>query len=195
LFEQQIAFKIHSNLVLKKYQPPEPSAAACPPTERSTVTTKAPSLRVRAASELAKTDIGLSLTSELVNNDVIVKTKPENDLYKLFMQRVRWAGKSTSYKSSHARFLAVVVLLMNLSLTVTFCLLPFAFLNWKVFLIVFLTKYEVDYIMLYKSNAYLRKGKFFVPIASSVIYPFFSSLVGIYSIFGSFRWKGRIFRK
>jgi cellulose synthase/poly-beta-1,6-N-acetylglucosamine synthase-like glycosyltransferase len=131
----------------------------------------------------------------LKNNDVIVKTKPENDLYKLFMQRVRWAGKSSGYKSSYAKFLAVIVLLMNLSLTFAFCLLPFAFLNWKVFLIVFLTKYVVDYILLYKSNAYLRKGKFFVPIASSVIYPFFSSLVGIYSLFGSFKWKGRIFRK
>ena len=131
----------------------------------------------------------------LKNNDVIVKTKPENDLYKLFMQRVRWAGKSTSYKSSYAKFLAVIVLLMNLSLTFTFCNLPFAFLNWKVVLSVFLIKYIVDYILLYKSNAYLRKGKFFVPIASSVIYPFFSSLVGIYSLFGSFRWKGRIFKK
>ena len=131
----------------------------------------------------------------LKNNDVIVKTKPENDLYKLFMQRVRWAGKSTGYKSSYARFLAVVVLLMNLSLTFAFCLLPFAFLNWKVFLIAFLIKYIVDYILLYKSNAYLRKGKYFVPVASSVIYPFFSSLVGIYSLFGSFKWKGRIFRK
>ena len=131
----------------------------------------------------------------LKNNDIIVKTKPENDLYKLFMQRVRWAGKSTSYKSSYARFLAVVVLLMNLSLTFAFCLLHFAFLNWRILLIAFLIKYIVDYILLYKSNAYLRKGKFFVPVASSVIYPFFSSLVGIYSLFGSFKWKGRIFRK
>jgi len=131
----------------------------------------------------------------LKNTDSIVKTKPENDFYKLFMQRVRWAGKSTGYKSSYARFLAVIVLLMNLSLTFAFCLLPFAFLNWKVLLSVFLTKYIVDYIMLYKSNAYLRKGKFFVPVASSVIYPLFSSLVGVYSLFGSFRWKGRIFKK
>jgi len=84
---------------------------------------------------------------------------------------------------------------MNLSLTFAFCLFPFAFLNWKVVLSVFLIKYIVDYILLYKSNAYLRNGKFLVPIASSVIYPFFSSLVGIYSLFGSFRWKGRMFRK
>ena len=131
----------------------------------------------------------------LKNRNSIVKTKPENDLFKLFMQRVRWAGKSTGYKSDYAKFLAVIVLLMNLSLTFAFCLLPFAFLNWRVLLIVFLTKYIVDYIMLYKSNAYLRKGKFFIPVATSVIYPFFSSLVGIYSLFGSFRWKGRTFRK
>ena len=131
----------------------------------------------------------------LKNNDSIVKTKPENDLFKLFMQRVRWAGKTTGYKSSYAKFLAVVVLLMNLSLTSAFCLFPFALLNWKIALIVFLTKYIVDYILLYKSNTYLRKGKFFVPIASSIVYPFFSSLVGIYSLFGSFSWKGRRFKK
>ena len=131
----------------------------------------------------------------LKHSDSIVKTKPENDLFKLFMQRVRWAGKSTGYKSTYAKFLAVIVLLTNLSLTSAFCLLPFALLNWKIVLIVFLTKYIVDYILLYKSNTYLRKGKFFVPIASSIVYPFFSSLVGIYSLFGSFSWKGRTFKK
>ena len=131
----------------------------------------------------------------LKNNDVIVKTKPENDLYKLFMQRVRWAGKSTSYKSGYAKFLAVVVLLMNTSLVYGLLFMVYGCFDWRILLIVFLTKYLVDYILLYKSNAYLRKGKFFVPIASSVIYPFFSSLVGIYSLFGSFKWKGRIFKK
>ena len=148
----------------------------------------------------------------LKNNDAIVKTKPENDLFKLFMQRVRWAGKATSYKSTYPKLLAIVVLLMNLSLTIAFCLLPFAFLpvafcpfalcllpfaffNWKLTISIFLTKYIVDYTLLYKSNRYLRKGKFFVPIASSLLYPFFSSLVGIYSLFGSFVWKGRRFKK
>ena len=131
----------------------------------------------------------------LKNSDFIVKTKPENDLFKLFMQRVRWAAKTTGYKSNYAKFLAIVVLLMNLGLTSAFCLLAFALLNWKIVLIAFLAKYFVDYILLYKSNNYLRKGKFFVPIASSIIYPFFSSLVGIYLLFGSFSWKGRRFRK
>lgn len=54
----------------------------------------------------------------LKNNDFIVKTKPENDLFKLFMQRVRWAGKTTGYNSSYAKLLAVIVLMMNLGLVV-----------------------------------------------------------------------------
>ena len=131
----------------------------------------------------------------LKNKEFIVKTKPKNDLFKLYMQRIRWASKTTSYSSTYSKSLAVIVLLMNLSLAIAFCLLPFCLLNWKIVLIAFLTKYTVDYILLYKSNAYLRKGTFFVPIASSIIYPFFSSLVGIYSLFGSFSWKGRTFKK
>lgn len=140
-------------------------------------------------------DVSPEKVHYLKNTDSIVKTKPENDLFKLFMQRVRWAGKSAGYKSSYAKFLAVNVLLMNLSLVVGSWLLVVEKLNWELLLSVFLAKYILDYILIYKSNAYLRNGKFFVPIASSIIYPFFSSLVGIYSLFGSFTWKGRTFKK
>ncbi|HNP31784.1 MAG TPA: glycosyltransferase [Flavobacterium sp.] len=131
----------------------------------------------------------------LKNNNSIVKTKPENDIFNLFMQRVRWAGKSTSYSSSYGKFLAIVVLLMNLSLVVGFWLSIVGKMDWKILLGAFIIKYIVDYVLLYKSNSYVRKGKFFVPIASSIIYPFFSSLVGVYSLFGSFIWKGRKFSK
>ena len=55
-FEQQIAHKIHSNLVLKRYQPPDTSTATSPPTECSMAATKAPLLRVRVTSELAKAE-------------------------------------------------------------------------------------------------------------------------------------------
>jgi cellulose synthase/poly-beta-1,6-N-acetylglucosamine synthase-like glycosyltransferase len=130
----------------------------------------------------------------LKNNDFIVTTKPENDLLKLFMQRVRWASKTSSYSSTYAKLLAVIVLLMNISLVVGFCFTICGNIDW-LFLIIFLAKYLVDYILLYKSNSYVRNGKFFVPIASSIIYPLFSSLVGIYSLFGSFSWKGRVFKK
>ena len=131
----------------------------------------------------------------LKNTETIVKTKPENDLFKLFMQRVRWASKTTSYKNTYAKLLAVVVLLMNLSLVVgcgLWIMSKFGIWNLS---FVFFIKYLVDYVLLYKSNRYLRKSKFLLPLASSLVYPVFSSLIGIYSLFGGFTWKGRTFSK
>jgi cellulose synthase/poly-beta-1,6-N-acetylglucosamine synthase-like glycosyltransferase len=131
----------------------------------------------------------------LKNTETIVRTKPENDLYKLFMQRVRWASKTTGYSNVYAKILAVIVLLMNLSLVVGFIFCILNYIDWRILAGVFLIKYLVDYLLLFKSNMYLRNGKFFLPIASSLIYPLFSSCVGIYSLFGSFTWKGRSFKK
>jgi glycosyltransferase involved in cell wall biosynthesis len=131
----------------------------------------------------------------LKNTETIVKTKPENDLFQLFMQRVRWASKTTGYSSTYAKFLAVIVLLMNLSLVCGLWFVVYGCCNWKILLIPFLIKYLVDYCLLYKANKYLLKGKWLLPLASSLLYPFYSSLVGIYSLFGSFSWKGRTFRK
>ena len=129
------------------------------------------------------------------NKEVIVTTKPENDLFKLFMQRVRWASKTTSYKNAYAKYLAVVVLLMNVFLVVSCGLWVVGLLNWQIILGVFALKYAVDYLLLLKSHAYLRKGKLTLPLMSSLVYPIFCSCVGIYSLFGSFTWKGRKFTK
>jgi len=131
----------------------------------------------------------------LKNTDIIVKTKPENDLYKLFMQRVRWASKTTGYSGHYSKSLAVVVLAMNFGLVCCLWFVVYGSLSWQTLLIVFSIKYFVDYLLLLKSNQYLRKNKFIFPIASSLVYPFFSSFVGIYSLFGSFSWKGRRFTK
>jgi cellulose synthase/poly-beta-1,6-N-acetylglucosamine synthase-like glycosyltransferase len=131
----------------------------------------------------------------LKNKEFIVKTKPENDLFVLFMQRVRWASKTTSYKNVYAKSLAVVVLMMNLSLVLGFGFWVLGKIGIWNLSIVFFIKYIIDYILLYKSNQYLNKGKFLLPLASSLVYPVFSSLVGVYSLFGSFTWKQRRFSK
>jgi hypothetical protein len=131
----------------------------------------------------------------LKNLESIVKTKPENDLFDFFMQRVRWASKTSSYPSAYAKFLAVIVLTMNLGLVVCFVMAVIGKYDWSILLGVFSAKYLVDYWLLYKTNKYLLKGQWILPLATSVIYPFYSSLVGVYSLFGSFSWKGRRFSK
>ncbi len=129
----------------------------------------------------------------LKSKEFIVKTKPENDLFQLFMQRVRWASKTTSYKNTYAKSLAVVVLLMNFSLIIGFGFLVLGKIRIWYWSSIFLIKYVVDYFLLYKSNAYLNKRRFLLPLASSLVYPIFSSIVGLYSLFGSFTWKQRRF--
>ena len=111
------------------------------------------------------------------------------------MQRVRWASKTTSYQSGYAKFLAVIVLLMNFSLIIGCGLWIAGCLDWQIVIKLFLIKYVVDYVLLYKSNQYLLKGKCLLPLGSSFVYPFFSSFVGLFSLFGSFSWKGRRFKK
>lgn len=134
--------------------------------------------------------------SYLKHRDVIVKTKPENDLFAFFMQRVRWASKTTGYKNNYAKLLAIVVLLANLSLICGLWFVVCGCLDWEIILGLFLAKYLVDSILLFKANGFLRKGKFLLPIASSFIYPFYSSFTGIYSVlFGKFTWKDRTFTK
>jgi len=129
----------------------------------------------------------------LKNKDFIVKTKPINDLFELFMQRVRWASKTSSYKNNYAKILAVIVLAMNLSLLLSLGLWYYGNITFWYIAIAFGIKYCIDYLLLYKTNSYLRKKKLFPPLVSSLLYPLFSSLVAIYSIFGSYRWKGRSF--
>lgn len=131
----------------------------------------------------------------LKNTDAIVKTKPENDLFELFMQRVRWASKTSSYDAIYSKTLAVVVLLMNLSILIALYLVLDKKQSWITLIWVFSIKYFVDYILLFKSNQFLRKRMLPLPLASSLFYPLFSSLVGVYSLFGVFTWKGRSFKK
>jgi glycosyltransferase involved in cell wall biosynthesis len=131
----------------------------------------------------------------LKNTESIVLTKPENNSVKLFMQRVRWASKTGSYDSDFSKGLAVAVLLMNGSLVASCGLWVLGFTDWKLLANAFGLKLVVDYILLLKTNSFLRKGRFLFPIVSSLMYPFFSSFVGLYSLVGTFTWKDRSFKK
>jgi glycosyltransferase involved in cell wall biosynthesis len=127
----------------------------------------------------------------LKHTDFIVQTKPVTSLYALFMQRVRWASKTKGYESWYAKLLAVVVFLANFIVVSAFL---FAFdgkLEWTSFWILFGLKYFADFILLQQTNSFLRKGIFFIPLASAFLYPWFCTAVALYSFFGKFEWKKR----
>ncbi|CAN1545881.1 COG1215 Glycosyltransferases, probably involved in cell wall biogenesis [Flavobacteriaceae bacterium] len=131
----------------------------------------------------------------LKSSSNIVFTKPLNNWIQLFLQRVRWASKTTSYESDYGEILAMAVFFGNLSLVAMFFFSVLELANWTHFSVLFCIKFTIDFILLFKTNYFLNKGKFLFPIISSFIYPFFSTTVALYSLMGTYKWKGRTFKK
>lgn len=122
----------------------------------------------------------------------IVITKPEKDWKSLFHQRVRWASKTGSYQSGFGKGLGLVVFGGNVGfLFVVFCLL-FGKGNFFLMCFLLLTKFLVDFVLINKTNVFLKSKTHFF-LTSSLLYPFFSVSVALYSLFGKYEWKGRKF--
>lgn len=132
--------------------------------------------------------------SFLKNENTIVTTKPENDLFKLLMQRIRWASKTSSYIKLYPKFLASIVFFANVVITYSLIATILGFFELKIFLILFLIKYITDYFLIQKAKTFFTSSRVIIPLASSFFYPFFATTVGVLSLFGKFTWKGRHFK-
>ena len=127
--------------------------------------------------------------------EAIVLTKPTENWKLLFYQRVRWAAKTSSYKSIFGKYLGLIVFLGNLSFVIGFFLLVFGFFSYPVFVLYAFLKFTIDFVLLYFTNQFLTQYRIKSLLLSSTLYPFFSSAVALYSLFGSYEWKDRQFRK
>jgi len=122
----------------------------------------------------------------------IVTTKPVNDWKSLLHQRVRWASKTSSYQSRFGIGLGLVVFAGNIGLLFVVCCLLFGIGNIFLMCFLLLAKFSVDFVLINKTNGFLKsKTQFFV--ISSLLYPFFSVSVALYSLVGKYEWKGRRF--
>lgn len=130
----------------------------------------------------------------LKSEDAVILTKPVGDWKSLFFQRMRWASKTSSYQSGFGKIAALVVFAGNLTIVLSFLLTLFAqfsFWNWY---LLFAIKIFADFLLLYQTGRFIkpRAVKFF--LLSNLFYPFFSTSVAIYSLFGKYEWKGRSFK-
>ncbi|MEZ4852904.1 glycosyltransferase [Flavobacterium sp.] len=122
------------------------------------------------------------------NNGCVVVTQSVASWQNLFQQRVRWASKTTKSKLFAARAIAFSVFLLNFIIVLGVFYVPF------LMLVVMLIKLILDGLFLRTAAGFLKvalKGFVF----SFLLYPFFSAVVAVYSLFGRFNWKGRRFRK
>ncbi|WP_289664552.1 glycosyltransferase family 2 protein [Flavobacterium panacagri] len=127
--------------------------------------------------------------------EAIVVTKPTETWKALFYQRVRWAAKTSSYKSTFGKFLGLIVFFGNLTLVVSFFLFLFGILSYPILVLFAFSKFVTDFILLAITNQFLTKTRIKSLLLSSLFYPFFSSFVALYSLFGSYEWKDRRFIK
>lgn len=131
----------------------------------------------------------------LKSKEVIVYTKPQQSFGDLVSQRIRWTSKAPAYKSLFAKFTGISVLLMNLSLVFAVFLALFQLLPYQPILIIFLIKFNLDFILIYNSAKFFQQETVLRSYFwSSIFYPFFSTFVALKSIFSDFNWKGRQFK-
>ena len=128
----------------------------------------------------------------LKSGNNIVITKPVNDWKSLSHQRVRWASKTGFYQSKFGIGLGLIVFGGNLGLL--FAVYCFLFRIGNFYLLIFLSlaKLAVDFALINKTNVFLKNKTHFF-LTSSLLYPFFSVSVAVYSLFGKYEWKGRQF--
>ena len=129
----------------------------------------------------------------LKSQNNIVVTKPLNDWKSLFYQRVRWASKTSSYQSTFGKGLGMLVFAGNLSLIIGVGCWVLGVIPFQNIVLLFLLKFLIDTVLIYKANYFLTKTKIQYLILSSLLYPFFSVSVALYSLFGKYEWKGRTF--
>lgn len=132
----------------------------------------------------------------LKSEESIVLTNSESTWQQFFNQQIRWASKSTAYKNNFAKFVGIMVLLENLLIFTTLIATIINPVYWKVFVIIFIQKMLIDFLLIEKTSQFLknRKSLIYFPI-TSLLYPLVIIFIGFNSSFKKYEWKGQIYKK
>lgn len=132
----------------------------------------------------------------LKSEEAVVKTASKDTLKGLIHQRIRWAAKTSSYGHAYGKMVGSIVFLANTLIIILLILSLFNSFSWVYFGLFFLLKFNLDFILLYKTASFFNQNhvlrSYFL---SSLIYPFFAVFVALLSFSKSFKWKKRTFQK
>lgn len=135
-------------------------------------------------------------TRFLKSQAAVVTTHPQPDLKSLVAQRIRWAAKTSAYKSPFGKFVGLIVLLMNLTLVTAVGGFLLNQTEPETLFLLFVFKFNADFALIYASAKLFDREKVLKSyFQASLVYPFFSSYVAILSLFRGYNWKGRQFKK
>ena len=128
----------------------------------------------------------------LKSYEALVTTLPQSSWKSFVQQRVRWASKTTAIGNNFGKMLGFLVLLVNFFLLVLPLFAYTGHISWAGLGLLFLIKFNVDFVLIYRSAEFFRQQQemrtYFI---SSLVYPVYSVMVAIWSLFGKYSWKGR----
>lgn len=136
-------------------------------------------------------EFGVSKIGYLKNHDFLVLTQPCFSFKALINQRIRWASKTTAYKSAFAKTLALFVFLGNLSIILGLLFCIFGIIPFWDWYLLFGLKIIVDFILQYQTGKFIQPRQIRFYLLSTFFYPFFSVGVALRSFGGKYEWKNR----
>jgi len=132
----------------------------------------------------------------LKSDTAIVNTKPEVMLKKLISQRIRWAAKATSYKSKFSKLVSIAVFSMNFLIIMLFLGSIIGYHSWQIFIIIFIIKFCVDFILLFKMARFFKQQSVLKHYFwASLVYPIFIIFIALNSFTSGYSWKGRTYKR
>mgnify|MGYP000013208041 CR=1 FL=1 len=128
------------------------------------------------------------------SKEAIVLTSSKDSFKELIQQRVRWAAKTTAYDSTYTKFVGVLVFATSLIMVTLFILGSLGELPWLHVGFIFLLKFNIDFVLLYKTSQFFEQQdvmkSYFI---SSLLHPFYTLLIAILSLKKSYTWKDRTY--
>ena len=126
----------------------------------------------------------------------IVTTQTQSSWKTLKAQRARWAAKTSAYKNRFSQLTGGIVLLMNLILIALFILTLLDEFNLSSLIYILIIKFAIDFYLIYKSATFFdQKEVLRTFLLGFLLYPFFSTYIAFISMFTTFKWKDRHYKK
>jgi hypothetical protein len=134
--------------------------------------------------------------SFLKTTDAMVATKAENSWKDIIGQRIRWASKTSKQKNHISLAIGGLIFITNFIL-ISLITLSLMQSSYGIHLaLLFSFKSIIDLVFIHKhTNVFGLKMNFFSFIISEILYPFVTIIVVFGSLFGTYTWKNRSFKK
>lgn len=126
------------------------------------------------------------------SNSATVQTLPPQNIKDFFIQRIRWASKTTGYRKAFAVFAAAITFLSAISILIAAILAIFLPEYTFLFGIIFVTKFLAELIFMIRICEFYKKQKllWLLPLLQ-ILHPFYIVITVLMSQVYKPYWKGR----